>query len=110
MIATLNNIVKALANKNEQLKKLDELIQSKFYEMFGDIVINEKGWSIKKLDGSEEEWSDTKIKNGLTKSSSRSSHEISESQINLVIKNIKKDVKEETIHVDTIYKLISYPC
>lgn len=61
-----------------------------------------------KRDGSEEEWSDTKIKNGLTKSSSRSSHEISESQINLVIKNIKKDVKEETIHVDTIYKLISY--
>ena len=50
VIATLNNIVKALANKNEQLKKLDELIQSKFYEMFGDIVINEKGWSIKKLD------------------------------------------------------------
>lgn len=47
VVATLNNIVKALANKNEQLKKLDELIQSKFYEMFGDPITNEKEWDVK---------------------------------------------------------------
>ena len=46
----LDKIQEALANKNEQLKKLDELIQSKFYEMFGNIVTNEKGWPIKKLE------------------------------------------------------------
>lgn len=33
----LDKIQAALDNKKEQLKKLDELIQSKFYEMFGDL-------------------------------------------------------------------------
>lgn len=50
VVSTLSNIVKALDNKKEQLKKLDELIQSKFYEMFGDIVTNKKGWPIEKLE------------------------------------------------------------
>ena len=36
IVSELDKIQDALANKNEQLKKLDELIQSKFYEMFGD--------------------------------------------------------------------------
>lgn len=33
----------------EQLAELDKLVQSVFYEMFGDPVTNEKGWSICKI-------------------------------------------------------------
>lgn len=33
----------------EQLSELDKLVQSVFYEMFGDPVTNEKGWGISKL-------------------------------------------------------------
>lgn len=33
----------------EQLAELDKLVQSVFYEMFGDPVTNEKGWKIQKL-------------------------------------------------------------
>lgn len=49
IVSELDKIQDALANKNEQLKKLDELIQSKFYEMFGDPVRNDKGWDVEKL-------------------------------------------------------------
>lgn len=44
IVSELDKIQAALDNKKKQLKKLDELIQSKFYEMFGDPVANEKGW------------------------------------------------------------------
>jgi len=37
IVFELDKIQAALDNKKEQLKKLDELIQSKFYEMFGDL-------------------------------------------------------------------------
>lgn len=37
IVSELDKIQAALDNKKEQLKKLDELIQSKFYEMFGDL-------------------------------------------------------------------------
>lgn len=47
IVSELDKIQEALANKNEQLKKLDELIQSKFYEMFGDPITNEKEWNVK---------------------------------------------------------------
>lgn len=48
-VSELDKIQAALDNKKDQLKKLDELIQSKFYEMFGDPVVNDKGWDIKEL-------------------------------------------------------------
>lgn len=49
IVSELDKIQAALDNKKEQLKKLDELIQSKFYEMFGDPVVNDKGWKMKNL-------------------------------------------------------------
>lgn len=42
----LNGIIK---KKNEQLKILDKLAESIFYEMFGDPVANEKGWKTNKM-------------------------------------------------------------
>ena len=35
--------------RKEQIRLMDELIQSVFYEMFGDPVTNPKGWEVKKL-------------------------------------------------------------
>ena len=42
----LNNVI---AEKESQLKDLDALAQSIFYEMFGNPVANEKGWEKRKL-------------------------------------------------------------
>ena len=42
----LNGIIE---KQKEQLKQLDELAQSIFYDMFGDPVENEKGWNKKKF-------------------------------------------------------------
>ena len=38
-----------IEKKKQQLKELDALAQSIFYEMFGNPIDNEKGWEIKKL-------------------------------------------------------------
>ena len=38
-----------IEKKKQQLKELDNLAQSIFYEMFGDPVENDKGWEIKRL-------------------------------------------------------------
>ena len=46
----LNNIEQGIKVKEEQLKALDELIQSRFTEIFGDIHTNKFGWSIKKME------------------------------------------------------------
>lgn len=43
----LNSIIE---KKKEQLKELDNLAQSIFYDMFGDPVTNEKGWEVKTLE------------------------------------------------------------
>ena len=46
----LNLIQSAIDNKQKQLSELDELVKSRFIEMFGDPVSNEKGWEVKSLD------------------------------------------------------------
>lgn len=38
-----------IEKQKQQLKELDVLAQSIFYDMFGDPVTNEKGWEVKKL-------------------------------------------------------------
>ena len=45
----LDMITEMISKYDEQLKELDKLSQSIFYEMFGDPVENEKGWEVKKL-------------------------------------------------------------
>ena len=37
-----------IERKREQLRELDTLAQSIFYQMFGDPITNEKGWEVKK--------------------------------------------------------------
>ena len=49
-IATVLNKLSDLINfRQQQLSKLDELVKSRFVEMFGDPVINDRGWLIDKL-------------------------------------------------------------
>lgn len=45
----LDMITELISKYDEQLKELDKLSQSIFYEMFGDPVENEKGWEFKSL-------------------------------------------------------------
>lgn len=47
IVAELDKIQEAIDNKRQQLANLDELVNSKFYEMFGDPIANPKGWETK---------------------------------------------------------------
>lgn len=46
---TLNLASKLIEKRKEQIAEMDKLIQSVFYEMFGDPVTNSKTWKKKKL-------------------------------------------------------------
>ena len=50
IVSELDKISEMISKYDEQLKELDKLSQSIFYEMFGDPVANEKGWEVKKLE------------------------------------------------------------
>ena len=47
IVSELDKINELIRIKKEQLKDYDALAQSIFYEMFGDPVVNEKGWEVK---------------------------------------------------------------
>ena len=51
IVAELDCLSGIIEKKKQQLKELDNLAQSIFYEMFGDPVENDKGWEKKRLDG-----------------------------------------------------------
>lgn len=50
IVSELDLISGVIDKKKQQLKELDSLAQSIFYEMFGNPVENEKGWEVKKLE------------------------------------------------------------
>ena len=45
IVAALENITELIAMRKEQLAKLDQLVKSRFNELFGDPVTNEKNWA-----------------------------------------------------------------
>ena len=49
IVAELDCLSDVIEKKKQQLKELDALAQSIFYEMFGDPITNDKGWEVKKL-------------------------------------------------------------
>ena len=49
IVAELDCLSGVIEKKKQQLKELDALAQSIFYEMFGDPITNDKGWEVKKL-------------------------------------------------------------
>ena len=49
IVEELDCLSGVIEKKREQLRELDALAQSIFYQMFGDPITNEKGWDVKKL-------------------------------------------------------------
>ena len=49
IVSELDKINELIRLKKEQLNDYDKLSQSIFYEMFGDPVVNEKGWEVKRI-------------------------------------------------------------
>lgn len=49
IVAVLNKVTTLISRRKEQLDKLNILVKSKFNEMFGDPVLNPKGWEKEKL-------------------------------------------------------------
>ena len=49
IVEELDCLSGVIEKKREQLKELDALAQSIFYQMFGDPITNEKRWQVKKL-------------------------------------------------------------
>ena len=49
IVSELDLLQSIIDKQQAQLKELDKLAQSVFYDMFGDPVENEKGWEVKKL-------------------------------------------------------------
>lgn len=47
--ALLDKVSGLIAKRRQQLDKLDLLIKSRFIEMFGDINVNDRGWTIQPL-------------------------------------------------------------
>ena len=41
---TLSRLERVIEARKEELEELDELIKARFVEMFGDIILNDKGW------------------------------------------------------------------
>ena len=50
IVSELDKISEMISKYDEQLKELDKLSQSIFYEMFGDPVENEKGWEVSSVE------------------------------------------------------------
>ena len=46
IVMTLDKVQSIIEKRKKQLEKLDELVKSRFIEMFGDPVENEKGWEM----------------------------------------------------------------
>lgn len=49
IVFELDHLTDIIDKKNAQLRDLDTLAQSIFYELFGDPITNEKGWPIKNV-------------------------------------------------------------
>lgn len=49
IVAVLDKVTTLISRRKEQLDKLNILVKSKFIEMFGDPVLNPKGWEKKKI-------------------------------------------------------------
>lgn len=49
IVEELDCLTSIIEKQKKQLEELDNLAQSIFYDMFGDPIVNEKGWNVKKL-------------------------------------------------------------
>ena len=47
--STLDKVCNLIAKCDEQIVRLDQLVKSRFVEMFGDVTVNDRGWGIATL-------------------------------------------------------------
>ena len=45
----LNNVLALIEHRNQQVSKLDELVKSRFIELFGEVGTDTKGWGLTRL-------------------------------------------------------------
>lgn len=50
IVEELDNLTSIIDKQKKQLEELDNLAQSIFYDMFGDPIVNEKGWKTSTID------------------------------------------------------------
>lgn len=50
IVTVLNAVQSVMSRRKQQLQKLDQLVKSRFVEMFGDNIINPKHWNLKCLE------------------------------------------------------------
>jgi len=70
IVAELDCLNEMIALKQEQLKEFDKLAQSIFYDMFGDIMLNDKAWPVYKW----KDLFDTKLGKMLDKKKQNEEH------------------------------------
>ena len=49
IVVVLNRLTSVIVSRKTELQKLDDLIKARFVELFGDPVLNEKGWKTRPL-------------------------------------------------------------
>ena len=49
IVSVLDKVSEIIDKRKQQLQQLDDLVKARFVEMFGDPVINDRGWLIDKL-------------------------------------------------------------
>lgn len=50
IVEELDCLTSIIEKQKKQLEELDKLAESIFYDMFGDPIVNEKGWNVKTMD------------------------------------------------------------
>ena len=50
IVKLLDKVADIIITRQQQLQKLDELVKSRFIELFGDPIANPLGWPVKRLD------------------------------------------------------------
>lgn len=50
IVEEFDRLTSIIEKQKKQLEELDKLAESIFYDMFGDPIVNEKGWNVKTMD------------------------------------------------------------
>lgn len=103
-----------IEKKKEQLKELDNLAQSIFYEMFGDPVANEKGWEFCELSHLFNIKGGKRIPKGMSYSLTKTNHPylratdmknntIMDDDIHYIDSDVFEKIKNYTVSAGDIY-------
>lgn len=92
IVNKLDKLSELISLRKESIKKQEDLTKSIFIEMFGDPMLNEKGWGVKCVEALSKN-----IKNGITRRWDFSDN------WNIVLR--LRDIKENQIDYSDVYKI-----